>query len=362
MTVPPVGSNPDTDSPPSTRDTQPPPGGADAQPPPGVGVQPPGVGGQLPTGVGVPLPPGVVVRPARPDELELAASIGGVPPNLPVTWADRTRRPEWTWLALRGRELVGRAVWWGWPESRRPILTDTLDLAGSLTGGFERLAVGTALAAAGFAAHVPPGEDRLVICWVPAGWRQDPAAPAILEKLAMWTAAGARLLVERLDLTWTAGGPVPPPVERLEFRPVDDGTLVDLVARCGDGSLDAHTAHRRARTGREATARYEVAEMRDFPAPREWWRAAYTPAGEPVGFVLPQRAGDDHAVGYLGVLPEWRGRGHVDDLLGWCTRFLAVEQGAQRIVANTDLGNTPMAAAFDRAGYLREPRHRLDLV
>jgi hypothetical protein len=52
----------------------------------------------------------------------------------------------------------------------------------------------------------------------------------------MWTGAGARLLVERLDLLWTRGGPVPPPSDRLEFRPVDDDTLVDLVARCGNAA------------------------------------------------------------------------------------------------------------------------------
>ena len=154
---------------------------------------------------------------------------------------------------------------------------------------------------------------------------------------------------------------MPPPSDRLVFRPVDDETLVDLVARCGDGSLDAHTASRRARTGREATARSEVEAMRAFPGPREWWRAAYTPQGRAVGFVLPTEDGQGHAVGYLGVVPEMRGRGYVHDLLGECTRFLA-ERGAERIVANTDVGNVPMAAAFGAAGYVEEPRHRLDLV
>jgi RimJ/RimL family protein N-acetyltransferase len=308
------------------------------------------------------LPPDVVVRTATREDLELASSIGGVPPNLPAAWQDGVRRPEWTYLALRDGALVGRAVWWGWASSQVPILTDTLDLADSLTDGFQRLAVGTALAAAGFAALVPPGADRLVICWVPAGWRSGPQAPAILEKLAMWTGAGARVLVERLDLLWVRGGPVPPRSDRLEFRPVDDNTLVDLVARCGDGSLDAHTAQRRARTGREAAARFEVEQMHDFPGPPQWWRAAYSPAEEPVGSVLPTRDGNFHAIGYLGVVPEHRGRGYVDDLLGEGTRILAVEHDAERIVANTDVGNLPMAAAFARAGYTDTGRHRLDLV
>lgn len=304
----------------------------------------------------------ITIRTATPDELELASSIGGVPPNLHVTWAERTRRPEWTYLALRGDELVGRAVWWGWASSEVPILTDTLDLADALTEGTERLAVGTALASAGFGALVPPGEEKLVICWVPAGWRSGPEAAAILEKLAMWHAAGARLLVERLDFAWERGGPVPPATDRVELRPVDDATIVDLVMRCGDGSLDAHTAHRRDRTGREATARFEVDEMLEFPGERDWWRAAYDLDGKAVGFVLPQMAGGFHACGYLGVVPEQRGNGYVHDLLGECTRFLALEQDAEKILANTDLANVPMARAFERAGYADTGRHRLDLV
>jgi len=62
------------------------------------------------------------------------------------------------------------------------------------------------------------------------------------------------------------------------------------------------------------------------------------------------------------VVPEHRGLGYVDDLLGECTRVLAVEQDAEQIVANTDVGNVPMAAAFTRAGYADTGRHRLDLL
>ena len=55
-------------------------------------------------------------------------------------------------------------------------------------------------------------------------------------------------------------------------------------------------------------------------------------------------------VGYLGVVPEHRGRGYVDDLLAEITRSHA-ERGVQRIVADTDAGNVSMARAFERAGY-----------
>jgi ribosomal protein S18 acetylase RimI-like enzyme len=55
-------------------------------------------------------------------------------------------------------------------------------------------------------------------------------------------------------------------------------------------------------------------------------------------------------VAYLGVVPELRGNGYVDDLLAEITHLLAAA-GAQWIQADTDLANRPMAAAFQRAGY-----------
>jgi RimJ/RimL family protein N-acetyltransferase len=77
--------------------------------------------------------------------------------------------------------------------------------------------------------------------------------------------------------------------------------------------------------------------------------------------VVPTINADNHNVGFIGVVPEQRGHGYVDDLLGQCTRLL-VEHGAVRIVGGTDLTNSPMAAALRRAGYTESEQIRLDLV
>jgi ribosomal protein S18 acetylase RimI-like enzyme len=55
-------------------------------------------------------------------------------------------------------------------------------------------------------------------------------------------------------------------------------------------------------------------------------------------------------VGFIGVLPEHRGRGYAYDLLAECTHFLA-ERGAEFVAAATDQGNFPMAANFAKAGF-----------
>ena len=70
-----------------------------------------------------------------------------------------------------------------------------------------------------------------------------------------------------------------------------------------------------------------------------------------MGFVIPARNDYNPIVAYLAVLPQYRGRGYVDAILAEGTRVLAA-QNASRIRAATDLGNTPMAEAFRRAGYV----------
>ena len=69
------------------------------------------------------------------------------------------------------------------------------------------------------------------------------------------------------------------------------------------------------------------------------------------GFGIPSQNTDYPVVGYLGVLPEHRGRGYVDQIRAEITRILVAETGATAIRADTDLENRPMAAAFERAGY-----------
>ena len=55
-------------------------------------------------------------------------------------------------------------------------------------------------------------------------------------------------------------------------------------------------------------------------------------------------------ISYVGVLPEHRGNGYAAELLLEASHLLT-EGGATEIVAATDVGNAPMAAAFARCGF-----------
>jgi GNAT superfamily N-acetyltransferase len=89
---------------------------------------------------------------------------------------------------------------------------------------------------------------------------------------------------------------------------------------------------------------------KSMPGDRDLWRLAFDGDGDLVGFALPTANAGGPVVGYLGVVPEHRGKGLSDDLLAEITHLLA-ETGAEQIRADTDFGNIPMAKSFERQGY-----------
>jgi RimJ/RimL family protein N-acetyltransferase len=256
-------------------------------------------------------------------------------------------RPEWVWVALRGPEVVARAAWWGGPDDVEPRTLDWFDFT-------EFDAAVRLLNTAPFHAKY---ELRL-----PPGWREDPATHAAATiRIDAARAAGMTPLVERYRYRWTPSCGIPKRPGRLEFRPEpDDAAFLELIRQVNRGSLDAHVRATVADAGFDAAARQELDDLRWLPSPRSWWLTAYDHADRLVGFVVPAHHHADPLIAYVGVVPEHRGKGYAHDLLVEATHRL-VEHGVDRIVAGTDVTNTPMAAAFTRAGYPVE-QHRLDLV
>lgn len=247
-------------------------------------------------------------------------------------------RPDWTWVALRGETVVARAAFWGGPDDEKPVLLDWFDFApGEREAGVALLRT------------APHHEYELVL---PAGWRDDPAVRAAAEdRVGAAREAGYRPLVERYRYRWTPECGLPDRPGRLLFRPEpDDEAVLGVLRGVEHGSLDAHARALLDTGGVEAAARDELAFLQWMPSPRDWWRVAHTPDGELVGLHVPGRNHAGPVVGFIGVVAEQRGHGYAFDLLAECTHHL-VAQGAQTIAAATDLGNTPMAAHFARAGY-----------
>ncbi|MGF0174142.1 GNAT family N-acetyltransferase [Streptomyces sp. Marseille-Q5077] len=272
--------------------------------------------------------------------------------------ASGRRRPEWMWVAQRGDRLLARAAWWSRPGRDTPLILDVLDIDDSAPDP-DRLDIGVRLLRTAMAAVLPdssrpPEYSR----FIPPDWRDNAATRQLVEdRMTVLERTGARLFVERLRLEWKPTSPVPGPSERLLFRPVQDaGELVALMAPVLDGTLDAHSRDDLTRmTAQEAATQHYEDELARYSSPRDWWRIATLPQGEPVGFVVPAHNGYNPIIAYVAVLPAHRGHGYIDDVLAEGTRILA-EQGVPRIRAATDLGNVPMANAFRRARYVNFER------
>jgi RimJ/RimL family protein N-acetyltransferase len=300
----------------------------------------------------------LTVRPlGGRDELDLFRAISYVlNPELDGDLDAGRRRLDWLWVALRANRLVGRVGWWTRSADDPPLALDILDVFDVDDG--VRL-VETAMRAVLPAVPTPPDYIR----FLPPDWASDPALVRdvgvrrdVLERL------GARPLVERLRLQWDAGGLMPEPSGRVRFRAVADrAELVGLMASVLEGTLDAHSRVEPTRMtpAEQANLQYDD-ELAKYTTPREWWRVATLNDGTPIGFVIPARNAYNPIIAYLGVLPAFRGKGYVDDVLAEGTRILA-GQGVPRIRAATDVSNGPMARAFARAGYATFER-QLDMT
>ncbi|MGW1624806.1 GNAT family N-acetyltransferase [Streptomyces sp. NPDC002172] len=296
------------------------------------------------------------MRPINgPEELDLFSQLPYVlNEELADDLAVGRRRPEWMWVALRGDRLLARAAWWSRAGSDTPLILDVLDIDDNAANSDHR-DIGVRLLHTAMAAILPNGSRPPEYSrFVPPDWRENTVTrQAVEDRMTALERTGARLFVERLRLEWRPESPVPKPTERLAFRPIRDAReLVALMTSVLDGTLDAHGRDDLTRmSAQEAATKHYEDELARYTSPRDWWRIATLPDGEPVGFVLPAHNGYNAIIAYIAVLPTHRGNGYIDDLLAEGTRILA-EQDVPRISASTDLSNVPMANAFQRAGYV----------
>lgn len=306
----------------------------------------------------------VRVVQARPEDMPRVVAFPGVPGvGLPAVQvaaelqAGRLR-PEWTFVAVADSgALLGRAMWWG-RDPVRPIALDVWDVDRQSP---DRTSIAVQLLRRGHDAlsalgvRVPlPHTIR-----VPNGWRDDETvADDVAWRIVAAKSVGLTAVNERRQFEWD-GGVVPATSDRLAFHPAGDVTFIGVFARAATGSLDVAT--QRALGSRSALdlARDEFDYYASCPGERTWWRIASNRQGRVVGVAIPSATPIHGNVGYLAVLPEYRGRGYVDDLLAYITGFHAA-QGATRVTGTTDVVNAPMAAAFARAGY-RHVETRIDL-
>ena len=129
------------------------------------------------------------------------------------------------------------------------------------------------------------------------------------------------------------------------------------MTEVSEGTLDREIRGERERVGAYRAAREFFEDARRVKHDPAWWRLAYAPNGELVGLMMPAEPPGFLTIFYVGVVPRMRGQGYVDDLLSAGTaRLLEARRGDgndKPLRADTDVANEPMAAAFERAGWVR---------
>jgi RimJ/RimL family protein N-acetyltransferase/predicted N-acetyltransferase YhbS len=294
-------------------------------------------------------------RTVRADELDLFVEAGGAPEHrrevksyVEDMFAAGSMRPEWCFVLEDGDRAVGRVALWTLPKSEEPLDAVLLDVP--LNGEYLSLGERLLVYVLGEARALGAQEIGHVIDSPPM-WPQFQQHPE--ERAELLGPAGFALKRETVRFEWR-GASVPEMSGQLEFRALEEvgeETFVDAVARVTEGTLDRDMSKEREKQGPQGAVREFFGEEQAMEYEPGWWELAYGKTdGNLVGLIMPARNPTSPVIDYIGVVPERRGEGYVDDLLARGVVTL-LKAGAEQIRADTDTANVPMAAAFRRAGY-----------
>ena len=317
------------------------------------------------------------VRSIARDEVESFAAIEQLPAQsrelaqyVRESWKRGEGRPEWCFVIEdEQRRIIGRIAYWALPPSEQPEQIDLLEIPwdeGYLDVGRCLLSTSLEMLRAkgarsiSYNVVVPLNPDSPVhrtYVW------DDLVKGTLSKRCTLLESVGFSRIRDGLRFQWTdtPSAPRTARVDVLKFLglpEVGDERFIDAMRRVSENTLDRNFRREQLELGGERSAREHFRRLKRLTHKPEWWQLAFEGDGELVGLVVPAANDGGPIIAYVGVVPGRRGRGHIDTLLAWGTSVLRSE-GARRIRADTDVANTPMVAAFERAGYERFAK-RLD--
>jgi hypothetical protein len=251
---------------------------------------------------------------------------------------------EWCFLAQTDSGATGRVALWTLPKVGRPLSIILLEAThDGVAADLLRHAAQMVREAGGKTLDTvlddPPQSPQ---------WQSDP------ERRQRWlTNSGFQLLRATSRWTRSASDPVPELSTRLSFSPISktgEGAFLSAMERVGTAAKDRYAMAERQRIGAATATRVLFDKLREMEWKPDWWELAIDNAGDLVGLIMPTLGPTMGTIGYIGVVPEHRGRGYVNDLLARGTATL-MRCNAPVLRADTDLENVPMAAAFARGGW-----------
>lgn len=150
--------------------------------------------------------------------------------------------------------------------------------------------------------------------------------------------------------------PLPAESRRLTYHDLDEvgaNEFIDAIRCVTNGTLDRSDLIQRQILGDQGHAEEYFDVLQEyFESDPSWWLLGYTPDEQLVGLVIAVKFGGEAlgSIGYIGVVPEQRGKGYIHDFLVRGTSILYTA-GIPSVLADTDTRNQPMISAFEKAGY-----------
>jgi GNAT superfamily N-acetyltransferase/RimJ/RimL family protein N-acetyltransferase len=298
------------------------------------------------------------IRSVGTNELDLFIDAAGFPDHrseieqyLDRMFAAGSMRPEWCFIAEEEDRPVGRVAFWtlpGMEQSFALVLLD-VDWEGVYTAVGTRLLQYTLDAARALGA-----EDIEHVIDAP------PIRPQFQhhaqKRIGLLKSAGFYLRRETGRYEWRGTEPPTEPgrLSFLALEEVGEEAFIEAMERVSEGTLDQEIRAEREKLGTKRAAQEFFDDAGRVQHDASWWRLAYAPNGDLAGLIMPAEPPGFLTIFYVGVVPGMRGRGYVNDLLAAGTAtLLAAGKNDKPLIADTDISNAPMAAAFERAGWTR---------
>jgi len=135
-----------------------------------------------------------------------------------------------------------------------------------------------------------------------------------------------------------------------DIEPTDEKLLVDLLIQVGEDNKDSTILKEVKEKGLYDASRDFFLELKQMDFQRELWIIAYL-KNEPIGFVIVQRlTKSDAGIGYIGVVPKYRGNRFSNDLLLKAIN-IAHQYKIKKLIADIDVENYPMRNNLLNCGF-----------
>jgi ribosomal protein S18 acetylase RimI-like enzyme len=127
---------------------------------------------------------------------------------------------------------------------------------------------------------------------------------------------------------------------------------IALIEKTSEGCFDSQIEFYRQSLGGIADAEMTLQMMESTRYDPRWWRVALASDGNPLGIIFPVLAFGELTVGFIGVVPEYRGRNIASFLLAEAWSLMK-HQGHSSLCAEVDEQNISMHRVLTKSQFSR---------